>query len=409
MNNYFYKAKSWDGQKINGVLQAASREEALKTLQEQNLIIIKLKTAMVLPDQVIRRLNNGFYRAGYRPYRSRDLMLFCRQLSTMFKTGLPLLQSLKITAAQSESKALGKLLRSVATEVENGKSLSEAMRGKPGRFPVILTSMFEAGETGGMLDETSARMADHYERQHDLEEKIRSATLYPAFIIIVALVVLTIMITYVLPQFAMIFNSIGMEMPFFSRLLFSLGLFTGNYWSIIAAFFMLAGIALLLFSRTGKGRLIVDRIKLSLPISGNVYRQIEAARFSRTLSTLLGGGITLHTSLILLEKTAGNSILAGEIRAFVSVIDHGGTIAETIRNKSSFPPLLAEMIYLGEESGTLDQTLTEVATYFDREVSYVVDRLGSILEPILILFVGAFVGMIVFSIMSPMYQVFQMI
>ena len=409
MNSYFYRAKSWSGQRVNGTLKAKNRDEALKALQDKNLIIIELKTGIFQPTQLLRRLSNACYAAGYRPYKSRDLMLFCRQLSTMFKTGLPLLQCLKITAAQSESKALGKLLRSVSTEVENGKSLSEAMREKPGRFPVILTSMFEAGETGGMLDEISARMAVHYERQHDLEEKIRSATLYPAFIISVALVVLTIMITYVLPQFAMIFNSIGMEMPLFSRLLFSLGLFTGEYWSYIATSFLLAGLALVLFCRTSKGRLILDGLKLRLPVWGNIYRQIEAARFSRTLSTLLGGGITLHTSMTLLEKTSENRILAGEIRAFAAVIDHGGTIADTIRSKSSFPPLLAEMIYLGEESGALDQTLTEVATYFEREVSYVVDRLGSILEPILILFVGAFVGMIVYSVMSPMYQVFQMI
>jgi len=346
---------------------------------------------------------------GLRSYNSRDLMLFCRQLATMLQTGIPLLQALKVLAGQIENITFRTRIDKVQRAIEEGSSFAEALARQGSFFPLLLIGMVETGETAGVLDTIMDRMAEHYEKQHDLEEKLRSATAYPLFISAVALIVIMLMIVFVLPQFANIFNSFGMEMPLFSRILFQIGKLAAACWPLFLLLPLLFYITLKNFTKTDSRRLLVDRLKLRLPFFGKIYSQTAAARFSRSLSTLLASGITLYEALKLVDRVVGNLVFSQAIAELGDALTRGESLSAPLKDARSFPPLLVEMIRIGEESGTLDYTLNKTALFYEREVTYLVDRLGSLLEPILLLAVGIFIGLIVYSVMSPMYQVFELI
>jgi len=400
---YRFKAKDWQGNKSSGRLTALNKVNALEQLRSRNLVPIDL-TERRFPN-----LLKPLQRIGLRQYNSRDLMIFCRQLSTMLTAGIAVLRALHILSGQMEKQFFQEKLQSASFTLEQGSGLAEALRREGDFFPPFLINMIEAGEESGTLEAVMERMADHYENQHDLEEKIRSATAYPIFITAVACIVVLIMIVFVLPQFAAIFNSMGLEMPLFSRLLLNLGEFTANNWYIILAMPVILIFTFTWFIKTQKGRLKIDRLRLHLPFYGKIYRQTISARFSRTLSTLLASGVTLHKSLGLIDKIIDNRILSLSINNLSSGLNRGESMAETMHNDKYFTPLLAEMVRVGEETGALDQTLNSTAAFYEKEVAYVVERLSTILEPVLLLAVGLFIGFLVFSILSPMYRVFQMI
>jgi len=358
---------------------------------------------------VRNRILKLFQSFGYRPYSYRDIMVFCRQFSTMLQAGITILQALKILSTQSDITALNKPVREVATEVERGNSLAAALRNRPNSFPLIMTNMVEVGEAGGALDTVMEKMADHFEKLHDLQEKIRSAILYPVFIICVALVVMAVMVVFVLPQFARIFYSIGMDMPFYSRLLLMAGTMIRENWFLLLLFFFILVTSLSWYKQTKKGRILYDLIRLRFPLFGKIYRYDLSARFTRILSTLLAGGVPLHRALDLVDKTIDNVIISKSIAEISAAINRGESIAGPLQKIKYFPVLLSEMVRVGEETGALEKTLDRTAVFYEREVSYFVERLSTILEPVLLLIVGGFIGLLVFSILSPMYQIFEMI
>ncbi len=404
-----YKALDKDGKKLFGRVNARSKQEALIILERQNLYPLRLKENRLTFSAVDRFLNQVSKKTGIRRYSSRDLMIFCRQLSTLLQAGVPVLKTLYILAGQLENKLFRRQVRLTAQALEEGAGLAEALDSSKGFFPPFLISMVAAGEAGGALDQTLDRLADHFEKQHDLEEKIRSATAYPLFISAVALVVVAVMIIFVLPQFAGIFNQMGMEMPLLSRLLLSAGSTITDHWPLLVISVIVLMITASLILQTEKGRLLKDRLKPRLPIYGKIYRQTIAARFARTMGTLLAGGLTIHQSLNLADRVVDNQSISQSITSLGSALNRGETLAEPLLETGILPPLLAEMVRIGEETGTLEVTLLKTAGYYEKEVSYIVDRLSSILEPVLLLTVGLFIGLLILSVLSPMYQVFQMI
>ncbi|MGM0688865.1 MAG: type II secretion system F family protein [Bacillota bacterium] len=400
---YRFKATDWQGNKSRGRLTALNKAEALEQLRSRHLVPIDL-TEHRFPN-----LLKPLHKIGLRQYNSRDLMIFCRQLSTMLTAGIAVLRALHILSGQMEKRIFQEKLRSASFSLEQGSGLAEALRREKDFFPPLLVNMVEAGEESGNLEAVMERMADHYENQHDLEEKIRSATAYPIFITAVACIVVLVMIVFVLPQFAAIFNSMGLEMPLPSRLLLNLGEFAAGNWYIILALLLIIVVNLAWYAKTVKGRLKIDRLRLRLPLYGKIYSQTIAARFSRTLSTLLASGVTLHSALVLIDKIIDNRVLSRSINDLSGGLSRGESMAVTMGADKNFPPLLAEMVRVGEETGSLDETLNSTAAFYEKEVAYVVERLSTILEPVLLLAVGLFIGLLVFSILSPMYQVFQMI
>ncbi len=408
-SQYRYKAKDWQGNQKSGVLSTASENEALSQIRSRGLVPLEIRKQRYLNLFSKEYFLKFLEVIGLSQYSSRDLMIFCRQLSTMLKAGVSVLRALNVLAGQMENRSFRAKLSAAAFALEEGSDLAGAFKEQQGYFPSLLINMTAAAEAGGVLDTFMERMALHYEKQHDLEEKIRSATVYPLFITVVAIIVVLVMIIFVLPQFANIFNSMGMEMPLFSRILLAAGQTAAGYWHLFLLAFLSGLGALKWYTKTEKGRLRVDRLRLSLPLYGKIYRQNAAARFARTLGTLLGGGVTLHSALQLADNTIDNAVISSTINDLSDALNSGESLAAPMSVGNCFPPLLIEMVRVGEETGSLDQTLHSAAIFYEKEVSYIVERLGSIIEPILLLAVGLFIGLLVFSILSPMYQVFQMI
>jgi type IV pilus assembly protein PilC len=406
---YRFSAKTLNGKEINSVISAANRSEALQTLSKNNMVPMVLKEKPVYREKLSASFRRILNFIGYRSYSNRDMMIFCRQFATLLEAGIAILQSLRILANQSEIATLKKPISAVARNVEEGSSLTSALRSYPESFPPIMINMIEVGEAGGMLDMIMEKLALHFEKQHDLQEKIRSATLYPIVIISVAIIVIAIMIVFVLPQFSQIFNSLGMPLPFFTRLLLSMGTFLRHYWFLFPPAALLVTVWLTWYTHTKKGRLHYDQIRLHFPLFGNIYRQTLAARFARIMGTLLSGGVTLHAALELVDKVIDNAVITLSIRELGAAVNRGESITEPLRKIAYFPALLSEMVSVGEETGALEQTLLSTAVFYEREVAYFVERLSSILEPLLLLIVGLFIGLLVYSVLSPMYQVFQMI
>lgn len=406
---YRFRAVDRSGRRKTGIVSAPTRKNALSALYNRGLHPVCLKQDRLLMLRLSKLIFSLIGIFGLREYNCRDQMLFCRQLSTLLHSGVPVLRALNILSGQLENANFRRNVASAAFAVEQGAGLSEALKAQKEFFPPLLVNMVEAGEAGGVLDIVIERMADHYEKQNDLEEKIRSATAYPLFITGVSFAVIAVMVVFVLPQFSAIFGQMGMEMPIFSRALLRLGEYVSDYWPYL--FLGLVGFAasVVLCLRSKKGRFTADSIRPYLPVYGRVYRNAMAARFARTLSTLLAGGLTLHQALSLADGVVDNRAVSGSIEKIGEAISQGKTLSGPLYESRFFPPLLAEMVRIGEETGTLEQTLNKTADYYDNEVSYIVERLSSLLEPALLLFVGLFIGLLVYSILSPMYSVFEMI
>ncbi len=406
---YRYRAKNWNGKYEKGVIVAENSSKALENLSARNLVTIELKLddrQNLQPGNLMLKVLSGF---GFRPAGSRELMIFSRQYATMLRSGVSALRGLHILAEQKEIAALRKYTKAAALKVEEGHSLASALRKQENCFPEVMTSMIEAGEASGKLDTIMEKMADHFENQNDFGQKIRSATLYPLFILSVAACVLVVMVVYVLPQFAQIFASTGIEMPLYTRTLLFLAAGAARYRLLIPVILTAGFVFYRYRAKTKKGKEKIDYFRLSLPFFGKIYKMTATARFARTLSTLLASGIGLNVSLSIADKVVGNSVLSTSINRWKESLNQGESMHKAMLGDHYFPSLLAEMVRVGEETGTLDQTLDKTALFYEREVAYIVDRLGSILEPVLLLVVGLVIGLLVLSVLSPMYKIFEMI
>ncbi len=404
-----FSAKDWHGQTIRDFITAANKEEASELLRSRNLVLLTLKEQSTLQMTLKKRALNILHSLGYRPYSSRDLMIFCRQFATMFKAGINMVQCLKILSNQKEMAALQKMAGAAAAEVERGASLSAALKNRPGQLPALMINMIEAGEASGKLDAVMEKMADHFEKEHDFSEKIRSATFYPAFIVAVSVIVMVIMVLFVLPQFAAIFETMGMEMPFLTRFLLAMATAISSHKLYLAFILTLVLTGAMIFARTAKGRRLIDRLRLGLPFFGMLYRQAVTARFARTLAILLASGISLHQALQMSGKVIDNTIIKETLSRLGEALNRGEALAGPMQKEPCFSSLLTEMVRVGEETGALEQTLNSTARFYEKETAYVVDRLGTILEPALLLIIGFFIGLLVLSILSPMYRIFEMI
>ncbi len=272
-----------------------------------------------------------------------------------------------------------------------------------------MINMIEAGEASGKLDAVMEKMADHFEKEHDFNEKIRSATFYPAFIVAVSIIVMVIMILFVIPQFATIFDTMGLQMPLLTRFLLSSATFISDYKLYLAIILPLTLAGTLLFTRTTKGRRLVDRLRLNLPFFSKLYRQAITARFARTLAILLASGINLHQALQMCGRVIDNTLIKEALTRLDEALQRGESLAGSMQKEACFSSLITEMVRVGEETGALEQALNSTARFYEKETAYIVDRLGIILEPSLLLIIGFFIGLLVLSILTPMYQIFEMI
>jgi type IV pilus assembly protein PilC len=388
------------GETISGEMEAPTRDAVLARLRGQRI--------QPIPDK-IRERGKGLDREINLPglsesIKATDVVIFTRQLATMIDAGLPIVQCLDILATQTEKKKFRNLIRQLKEDVESGSTFTDALR-KHGRvFEDLYVSMVSAGEIGGSLDTILQRLAHYMEKTIKLKRKIKGAMIYPATIISVAVIVTTVLLVWVIPVFAELFSSFGKALPAPTQFVINLSNFTIAYFPYITGVVIAAGIALRQFYRTESGQLVMDRMFLELPVFGDLIRKSSVARFTRTLSTLVSSGVPILDALLITAKTAGNKIVERAVLATRVSISEGNSISEPLQQSKVFPPMVCQMISVGESTGSLDAMLTKIAEFYEDEVDQIVNNLTTLMEPIVILVLGVIIGGLVISMYLPIFQ-----
>jgi type IV pilus assembly protein PilC len=389
-----------NGETLRGEMEAMTRQA----------VITRLRTQRINPSpDKIKEKGKGLDReialpSFGAPVKQKDIVIFTRQFATMIDAGLPLVQCLDILSQQSESKALCKAIKEVKEEVEAGSTFAAALKKHPKIFTDLYSNMVAAGEVGGILDTILNRLAAYMEKIVKLKSKIKGAMIYPACIISAAVLVTGILLVYVIPVFADLFNSFGQALPAPTQFVINLSNFTiANFWLIIGAMIAMGG-AFVFTSRTEKGRYYLDKIGLRVPVFGDLIRKTAIARFARTLGTLVSSGVPILDALTITGRTAGNKIIEEAIFATRASISEGKTIAEPLIASKVFPPMVCQMIAVGETTGALDQMLQKIADFYEDEVDNAVANLTALMEPMVILLLGGLIGGLVVSMYLPIFK-----
>ena len=393
---YVYKARTVAGESQSGEISASTEADVVGQLRRRRLVVVSVKEK---PKEI--KLSFG------RKVKTKDLVLFTRQFATMINAGLPLVQSLDILAAQQPNKRAAEKIRSVLSDVESGSTLADAMRRHKDFFSDIYVNMVAAGEAGGILDVILLRLAEYLEAADRLRRKVRGAMFYPATVLSFSGLAIAALLIFVIPTFAGFFESANVPMPLPTRIVMGLSDFLISYWWAVAA--ALAGIGWLIraYRRTPAGRLTTDRLLLRLPILGTVIRKAAIARFSRTLGTLVQSGVPILDGLEITARTAGNRVVEDAVMKSRASIAGGETISEPLKRSDVFPPMVVQMINVGEQTGGLDDMLSKIADFYDEEVDSSVSALTSIIEPVMIVFLGAIVGGMVVAMYLPIFDIIK--
>ena len=371
---------------------------------DENAALSKLKAKKINVDSVKKKSQSAFFGPKVQKITERDIVLFTRQFSTMVDAGLPLVQCLEILGRQADNKALGNVVTDVKNSIEVGSNLSDSMRKHPKVFDSLYCNLVEAGEAGGILDTILSRLAAYIEKALALKKKVKAAMVYPASIITVAVVVVAFLMIFVIPTFATMFSNSGQELPGPTAIVMQVSNFFRYGW-----YYMIAGLVGFVFlSRkvyaTEKGRAEIDRVALKLPVFGVLIQKVSVAKFSRTLGTLIGSGVPLIEAMDICARTAGNKIIEYAILSTIISVKEGETIAAPLAREGVFPPMVVQMIDVGESAGALDTMLSKIADFYDEEVDTAVDGLTALLEPMLMVFLGVIVGFIVVAMYLPIFK-----
>ena len=341
--------------------------------------------------------------------KRKELAVFTRQFATMVNSGLPILRALAILADQTESKALSKVVTEVRQEIEQGSSLSAAMAKHPKAFNELYVAMVRSGETGGVLDAVLLRLADAIERDVALRQRIRSAMTYPVVVVIFVTLILMAMLLFIVPQFQNIYTQLGGTLPIPTRILLGVSNAVRHYWYMVGLGIAGAVFAFRRYKKTERGRMRIDSLKIKVPIFGPLFHKVALSRFASTLSVLLRSGVPILQSLDIVTETVNNRVISKAISDVQTSVKEGESIARPLSKHAVFPPMVVQMLAVGEESGGVDVMLEKVAQFYDNEVTAAVDALTSIIEPVLIAIVGACVGMAVIALYLPMFNLINLI
>jgi general secretion pathway protein F len=401
MASYNYKASTFEGKIVEGTIEASDNGTASVKLQEMGLLPI-LIGAPARPSFLRREMDWPWKR---RKIRRKDLLIFTQELHTLVHAGFPLDRSLVVLGQLAESPAMADVIQDVLKEVKGGKSFSEALAKYPAVFPKVYVSMIKAGEAGGILEEVLTRLAGYLVTSEDLRSYITSAMIYPALLSIVGLVSVTILTLFVVPRFTEVFRDMGVPLPLPMALLKGFSDFVASYWWAVLIAILLVGLYFQRFRESSEGRLKWDRWMLRIPLVGVVLRKVEVARFSRTLGTLLHGGVPLLQSMNIVRDIIGNQSIAVTIEPIRNGIKKGEGITQPMKQSGVFPPLAMHLIEVGEESGKLDGMLLQVADVYDVEVRNSIKSLIAFFEPALILLMGIIIGTIVVSMLMAIFSI----
>ena len=399
---FSYKVRDNFGKVHSGQITADSRESVVHKLRQSGYIVTKVEAKADSPS-----VGETFSR--WAAISARDLSIMCRQFATMVGAGLPLLKGLSILVEQTSKTKLREALDDVRREVESGSALSNAMGKHHLIFPPIMVSMVRAGETGGILDEALERLAEHFENEYELREKIKTATRYPAIVLGIAVIVIIIMMTFVLPTFEKMLTSMGVELPLITKILMASSAFMKKYFLVVIGFLALMVILTVRYLRSPEGKSKFDMLLFRVPVISGITAKVATARLCRTLGTLLHSGVPIMQAIEVSEATSGNAVIVNGLARAKESIREGEGIAGPLEATGVFSPMVTQMIAVGEETGNLDAMLHKVADFYEKEVKHVMDNLSSLIEPFLIVFLGVIIGGMIVSILLPMLKIYDVV
>lgn len=400
MPEYNYKAITANGEKIAGIFEAVNKEAVIKMLSE------KQSYPVVIKEKTVKDITEIKF---YSKVKTKDIAIFCRQFFSMLNAGVPIVTCLSILRQQTENKRLREVLAEVYEEVNKGKTFSSILREHPGVFPELLVYMVEAGEVSGNLDVVMERMANHYEKEYKINNKIKAATFYPIILSFVATAVVVFLLVFVMPTFVGMFEGAKVALPLPTRILLGISDAIQTYWYVALGVVALVVYGFKIYVRSNSGRYNIDSIKLKIPILKDLVQKVATTRFSRTLSTLLASGIPLLQALETVAGVVGNKVYTEAVLETSSEVRDGVNLAVPILRNKLFPPMLGNMVKIGEESGTLDDVLERTAIFYDEEVDMSIEKLTTALEPLMIVVMAVVIGGIVIAMILPMFDMMKLI
>jgi type IV pilus assembly protein PilC len=397
---YEYRVRDQAGKMMSGTLVADNKQ----------LVVTKLREMGYVPLSVTGK-NAGLKREFNirKKVKFKDLAVFSRQFATMVNSGLPILKALTIQEQQSESSVLVMAVGEMRRDIERGSSLSMAMSMHPKVFNQLYVSMVRSGETGGVLDSVMERLATNLEREVALRQRVKAAMTYPVVVLGFVMLIMTAMLVFIVPQFKSIYSGLGGTLPFPTRLLLKVSDIFKHYFLLVVLFGGAFSYGIHRYVKTEAGRWQWDRMKLRLPVFGALFRKTALARFSRVLGVLTKSGVPILQSLDVVAETVNNALMSKAIKDVQESVKQGESLAKPLARHSLFPPMVVQMLAVGEETGAIDTMLEKMAIFYDNEVSAAVDALTSMIEPILIFFVGGAVGISVIALYLPMFKIIDLI
>lgn len=389
-----YKIKLEDGKIIQGEIEGLDENLIIETLSKEGIIISLKKKRKNIFEQIFVQ----------KKIKHKDLIIFTRQLAIMLSANLTLMRALEILINQTVNPHFKKIINEVTNDTKGGMKLSVSMAKFPQFFNSFFVNMVKSGETVGKLDEVLNYLADEQEKDYEIKNKITGALIYPLFIIVLVILVVIVMMTVVIPQLSTVILETGAQLPLSTKILIGLSNFMARYWWLILGVF--GGIFFFLkkITRKGKGRKILDKIKLKAPIIGEIFQKIYLVQFSRSFSTLITGGVVLPEALKVVGEIIPNSIYKELIEATVKEVNEGRSIATVFSHSKEIPQMLSQMLIVGEQAGQIDVVLNKIANFYTREVEILISRLTSLIEPLIIILLGLGVAFVVSGIIMPIYN-----
>jgi len=398
MARFKYIGRDKKGRK-KGNVNAASKREAMEKLRNEGIRVIEMTE---VPETMLTKdLDIG------NPVKLQDIVIYLRQFATLIKAGVTIVDATNILSQQTDSKKLGAALRDIESELRQGQPFSDAAEKHKKIFEPMFINMVRAGEAGGNMEETLERLAEHFEKQHQTRQKIKSAMAYPIVVGIVAVAVVIFMLVSVVPTFVGMFADFGADLPAITQFVMDASAFMQRFWWLILLIALVIGITFNLLNNRKQTRYYLDLLKLRMPIFGKMLQKAALARMTRTLSSLFSSGVPILQALSIVEKVVENEVIAQVIKASREELARGGSLTGPMVAHWAFPPLTTQMIAIGEETGSLDAMLSKVAEFYEKEVENSTDQLKSLIEPLMIVFLAGIVGVIVLAIMVPMFDMFN--
>lgn len=398
MSFFIYKARDDRGEIIEGIIDAVSVDVAANFLSDKNLVIIDIR-------QKSSNDAKDFFLHFFKRVRSKDLVVFFRQLSVMIRANLPIMEALRILLKQTNNQYLRIVIADVANEVDGGSKLSVAMANFPDVFSGFYVNVIRSGETSGRLSEVMDYLADQQEKDYELQSKIRGAMLYPAFIIVALTTVGIIVMTFVIPQMIQMLSEAGATLPLPTRILIGTANFLKNFWSILlVALVVVIGLVSYAIKKTVDGRMIFDIFKIKMPVFGEMFKKIYIVRICRSFNTLLRGGVPIARALEVVKEVVDNSIYRDILVQAIKDVDEGNPLSESFAANKEMPLMVSQMMNVGEETGKLDEVLDRLTDFYSREINNSINNLSTIIEPLIMVVLGIAVGGFVAAVILPMWQ-----